>query len=136
MNDAQFKDVTLNVDQAVILAYAEMTDDFNPIHVDPVFAATTPLGGVIAHGTMSLNLIWQSISATFGEDAIGGALLDVKFVRPVRIGDTVRAGGSAVPAADGRHAVWVKNQDGVEVISGTLDLQGCAKEGGKVSRKG
>ncbi|MBK9129480.1 MAG: MaoC family dehydratase [Phycisphaerales bacterium] len=67
-----------------ILAYAEITGDYNPIHVDPEFAARSPMKGVIAHGTMSMNLLWQSIAATLGEDALRRTVLDVKFVRPVQ----------------------------------------------------
>ncbi len=57
----------MEIDQAAINAYARITDDFNPIHTDPTFAATTPMGGVIAHGTMSLNLIWQMAAQNFRE---------------------------------------------------------------------
>ena len=51
------QEISLRADRQAILAYAELTGDFNPIHVDPEFAAKTPMGGVIAHGTLSLNLI-------------------------------------------------------------------------------
>ena len=86
--------VRLRVDMPAILAYAEITGDFNPLHVDPVFAATTPMGGVIAHGTMSLNLLWQSIARTFGADVAAESAIDVRFARPVRVGDVVEAGGT------------------------------------------
>ncbi len=59
-------ETTLLADESGIRRYAELTGDFNPIHVDPEFAATTPFGGVIAHGTMSLNLIWQAAAASLG----------------------------------------------------------------------
>ena len=42
------------VDFQAILNYADVTNDYNPIHVDKEFAAKSPMGGVIAHGTMSL----------------------------------------------------------------------------------
>ena len=109
---------TLVVDQPAIDAYAAITDDFNPLHVDPIFAAATPMGGVIAHGTMSLSLIWRSIVESFGPEAAARATLDVRFLRPVRPGDTVSSGGS--PREDNSYAVWVKNQLGNAVIEGTL----------------
>lgn len=107
------------VTEEAILAYAALTGDRNPIHVDAAFAAATPMGGRIAHGTMSLNLLWQSVVATLGEDAAFGLELDIRFVAPVRIGDVVEAGGEALP--DG--TVWnvrVRNQRGEDVITGTL----------------
>lgn len=113
--------IRLSVDMAAILAYADITDDFNPLHVDPVFAASTPMGGVIAHGTMSANLILQSIVATFGRAATRGLTLDIRFAKPVRIGDALEAGGQP-EAETGTWRVWVRNQDGVAVIEGTATL--------------
>ena len=115
-------DVSLTVDQAKIRQYAEITDDFNPIHLDAEFAAKTPMKGVIAHGTMSMNLIWQAITGTFGMDAAGGAELDIRFIRPVRLGDVVTAGGEASSEGGGRFKVWVRNQAGEPVIEGTATI--------------
>ena len=114
--------VRLTVDMPAILAYAEVTGDFNPLHVDPVFAATTPMGGVIAHGTLSLNLLWQSIARSFGAAAAARSALDVRFARPVRVGDTVEAGGVETVPGSGRFEVWVRNQEGVAVIEGTAEV--------------
>ena len=113
--------VALAVDMPAIRAYADITGDYNPIHVDPAFAATTPMGGVIAHGTMSLNLVWQSIQATFGAEAAAAASIDVRFAKPVRVGDRVEAGGTETDTP-GRFEVWVRNQDGVAVIEGTATV--------------
>lgn len=114
--------VRLRVDMPAILAYADITGDFNPLHVDPAFAATTPMGGVIAHGTMSLNLIWQAIARTFGADAAARSAIDVRFARPVRIGDSLEAGGAESASRPGTFEVWVSNQDGVTVIEGSATL--------------
>ena len=117
----RLESITMKVDRAAILAYAGITGDFNPIHVDPEFAAKTPMGGVIAHGTLSLNLIWQSLAASFGTDALRGASLDIRFSKPVRDGDTVQAGGRLSEAE--LYDVWVRNQDGLNVIEGTARLK-------------
>ena len=119
--------ITMKVDRAAILAYAEITGDFNPIHVDAQFAATTPMGGVIAHGTLSLNLIWQSLAASFGPGALRGASLDIRFARPVRDGDTVQAGGRPSDVEPGLYDVWVRNQDELNVIEGTARLKAAAR---------
>lgn len=110
------------VDRDVIMRYAEITDDFNPIHVDEAFAATTAMGGIIAHGMLSLNLIWQSLGDTLGLAAKENVELSVRFTRPVRINDTVSAGGS-LESLEGRiYQVWVRNQSGETVIAGTASL--------------
>jgi len=118
MNTKELSTISCDIDMGAILDYAQITGDFNPIHVDPVFAATTAMGGVIAHGTLSMNLIWQLVSVNFGIDACRGASIDIRFARPVRVGDRVTAGGASRP--DGGYDVWVRNQEGVAVIDGTM----------------
>lgn len=120
--------VALKVDRQAILAYARITGDFNPIHVDPEFAARTAMGGVIAHGTLSLNLIWQSLAATFGSAAMRGASIDIRFTKPVREGDMVAAGGRRSADVPERYDVWVRNQDGISVIEGTAILLAAKEE--------
>lgn len=110
--------IAMTVDQAAILRYAALTNDFNPLHVDPAFAATTEMGGVIAHGTLSLGLIWQSLVATLGANAVLDLDLRIKFVRPVRVGDRVEASGERVAAGEG-YTVRVRKQDGTDIIVGT-----------------
>ncbi len=116
------QEISLRADRQAILAYAELTGDFNPIHVDPEFAAKTPMGGVIAHGTLSLNLIWQSLAATLGARALRGATLDVRFAKPVREGEEVVAGGARMGNGEAGYEVWVRNPQGVNVIEGTVRL--------------
>lgn len=107
------------IDRQSILLYAAVTDDFNPIHVDDAFAAQSPMGGIIAHGMLSLNLIWQSLRATLGQAGTRDIELAIRFTRPVRIDDVVTAGGSLSDPAARRYEVWVRNQSGETVIAGT-----------------
>jgi acyl dehydratase len=118
------------VDQPAIDAYASITGDFNPIHLDPAFAATTPMRGIIAHGTMSLGLIWQMIARNLGTCA-GATRMTVRFASPVRPGDRIVAGGSE--ESDGRLSIWVKNQKDEIVIHGHLEA-GPQAEGRKAAR--
>lgn len=132
--DARLRPVSLRVDRAAILRYADITGDHNPIHVDPEFAAKTPMGGVIAHGTLSMNLVWESLALSFGRAALRGAALEIRFVMPVREGDTVEAGGRVAGAAAGVYEVWVRNQKGETVIEGRAVLQ--AESGGARQQPG
>lgn len=107
----------LAVDETAIQRYARITGDYNPIHVDPGFAAQTEMGGVIAHGTMSLNLIWQMLEKALGRQALPSLELDIRFRRPVRPGDMLEAGGAWDETA-GAWRVRVSNQAGDAVIEG------------------
>jgi 3-hydroxybutyryl-CoA dehydratase len=120
----QLKTSTKHVDFDTIMAYAAVTNDYNPIHVDKAFAATSPMGGIIAHGTMSVALIWQALKNTLGIEALNRVHLEIRFVQPVRIDDDVTGGGEL---RDGTqppvYDVWVRNAKGQEVIKGTATVK-------------
>jgi 3-hydroxybutyryl-CoA dehydratase len=79
------------VGEADIIAFAEVTGDTNPVHLDAGYAATTSFGQRIAHGMLSAGYI----SAVLGTTLPGpGAIYlsqTLKFKRPVKIGDEVTA---------------------------------------------
>ena len=128
---------SLTVTARSIQTYAELTNDFNPLHVDAEFAARSPMGRQIAHGTMSLCLIWQSVQRTFGGQALSGIELDVRFVKPVHIGDTVTAGGNASTEHPGQWDVWVRGDDGVDRIVGLMRLaEACISKQGDSNGRG
>lgn len=118
----QLATVSLKVGMDEIRAYADLTDDYNPIHLDPAFAVTTPMGGVIAHGTMSICLLWQAIFRSFDAATLSAAELDVRFARPVRIGERLQAGGQRDVEDPGLYNVWVRADDGADRLAGTLRL--------------
>src|SRR5574337_490943 len=74
-----------------ILTFAAVTGDLNPAHVDEAFAQESIFGGKVAHGLLTASLI----SAVLGTVLPGpGAIYlsqDLKFRKPVRIGDTITA---------------------------------------------
>ena len=77
------------VSEANIVAFAEISGDRNPVHLDADYAATTMFKERIAHGMLSA----AYISAVFGMELPGpGAIYmsqTLKFKAPVKIGDTV-----------------------------------------------
>lgn len=79
------------VGEADVLRYAELTGDFNPVHVDEAAAAKSRFGTRIAHGMLSAGYV----SAVLGMDLPGpGAIYlsqQLRFTRPVKLGDTVTA---------------------------------------------
>jgi 3-hydroxybutyryl-CoA dehydratase len=79
------------VTEADILAFAGVTGDFNPVHVNEELAAASMFGGRIAHGMLSAGFI----STVFGTKFPGPGSIylsqTLKFKAPVKIGDTVVA---------------------------------------------
>lgn len=87
----QSADLVRIVGEADIIAFAAVTGDNNPVHLDAAFAATTSFGERIAHGMLSAGYI----SAVIGTQLPGpGAIYlsqSLRFKRPVKIGDEVTA---------------------------------------------
>lgn len=100
-------------------AYGELTFDFNPIHVDPEFAAKSPFGQCISHGTMALNLAIEACERSFG-DKVDLTGLKIRFARPMPVGQTLTAGGELVDAATGEYAIWVVLPDGTKTLEGAI----------------
>ena len=79
------------VSAATIVAFAEVSGDANPVHLDEDFAATSVFKGRVAHGMLAASYI----SAVIGMQLPGPGTIylsqALKFRRPVRIGDTVTA---------------------------------------------
>jgi len=90
---------------ADIEAFANVSGDHNPVHLDAEFAATTPFKGVIAHGMLSASFISAILGTTLpGEGTIylGQTL---KFLAPVRPGDTVRTVVTVKEIGDKRRVI-------------------------------
>ncbi len=77
------------VTEEMIESFAEVSGDFNPLHLDEDYAATTMFKGRIAHGMLSAAFI----SKVFGTVMPGKGSVYIsqtlRFLAPVRIGDTV-----------------------------------------------
>lgn len=74
-----------------VAAYAGLSTDDNPLHMDEEFAALTRTGGRVIHGMITASLI----SAIIGTRLPGPGCLwmaqDMRFLKPVRIGEHVHA---------------------------------------------
>lgn len=79
------------ITDADILMFAGVSGDTNPVHLNEEFAAGTAFQGRIAHGMLTASLI----STVLGTKLPGPGCIycsqTIKFLAPVRAGDTVRA---------------------------------------------
>ncbi len=107
-----------------IVAFAGVTLDTNPVHLDEEYAAATVFKGRIAHGMFSAGLI----SAVIGTKIPGeGAIYlgqSVEFHYPVRVGDTITATAVIKSFENGTMVLetTVQNQDGRTVVSGEAKI--------------
>lgn len=122
--------VEKRVTQEQIGKYAEAAGDFNPVHVDHEYAATTQFGGTIAHGMLIAALISEMMTGAFQERWLGNGRLKIRFKAPVLPGDEITAFGKvkSIKERDGGSrvtcSVGVRKQNGEMAISGdaTVDI--------------
>jgi acyl dehydratase len=84
-------EITKTIEQSDIDAFANVTGDHNPVHVDEEFARTTRFGRRIAHGMLTASLISAVLANKLpGEGSVylGQTL---QFVAPVFPGDEITA---------------------------------------------
>lgn len=120
-------ELTKQVTQDQINAYAEVSGDHNPIHVNPEAARTVGLDGTIAHGMLSMAFLGQLLTDRLAsQGAKGGyvARLRVRFQGMVRPGDTLTCRGALAKREGDRQTVdvWIDNQRGERVITGDADV--------------
>ena len=121
------------VSEADIFTFAGLTGDFNEIHTNAAFAASTQFGQRIAHGLLGLSLATGLIMRTGFLEGTVLAFREInewRFVKPFYIGDTIcaelnitetkslpRIGGGSIIAA-----ITVKNHGGEACQRGSLNL--------------
>ena len=112
------------VDQARIDAFADTTEDWQFIHVNPEMAKQTPFGGTIAHGFLTL-----SLASAMSYDAVkplDGVVMGVdygfdklRFLAPVPAGSKIRGRFKLLSAEDKGGGRWlIKHELTVEIEGG------------------
>ncbi|MBA7572365.1 (R)-specific enoyl-CoA hydratase [subsurface metagenome] len=113
---------TKTVSETDIYLYAGVSGDFNPAHINEEYAKKTFFKARIAHGMLSAGFISTVIGMKL--PGPGTVYLDqsLKFMAPVRIGDTITARAEIVEIMAKKNKVRLKttcaNQDGITVLEG------------------
>ena len=110
------------VTDELIRKFADVSGDFNPIHLDEEFAKNTRFGRRIAHGMLSGAFISAVLGYEFKERKIVYLSQTMKFVAPVFIGDTVTATATVTDIREDKPIVTletlVTKNDGEMVVKG------------------
>jgi len=114
------------ITEADIKAFAELSGDKNPLHLDDAFARRSRFGRPVAHGV----LVAGVISAVLGNVLPGPGAIYVsqtlKFLRPVFPGDTVTATVEVTAYREDKGIVTLQtictNQSGLTVVDGEAVL--------------
>jgi acyl dehydratase len=110
----------MTIDQERIDSFADATLDHQFIHVDPERAGSTPLGGTVAHGFLTLALL-PHLSRDIAPRpeglrmAFNYGLNKVRFPRPVKVGSEVRLHWKILAARQRLGRILVTAEATVEV---------------------
>ena len=110
------------ISESDVYAFAGVTTDFNPVHINKEFAKDSMFKQRIAHGMLSAGLI----SAVLGTELPGVNTIymnqSLSFLAPVFYGDTLTATVECKEKDDAKHRIIFKttvtNQDGKVVTDG------------------
>jgi acyl dehydratase len=110
------------ITDSVVRAFAELSGDFNPIHLDEEFAAKTRFGKRIAHGMISGALISAVLGYEFKERKVVYLSQTMKFIAPVFLDDTVTATATVAKIREDKPVVTLEtvcaNQAGETTLTG------------------
>lgn len=120
------------VTEADVVAFAGLSGDFNPLHVDEEFGKATPFGTRIAHGMLSVAMATGMANWLGVFEGTTLALMEqvIQYKSAVKFGDTLhlelRVADKKETSKPDRGVVTFKtqvcNQDGQAVIEGTWTL--------------
>jgi acyl dehydratase len=120
------------IQQIQLTRYAGASGDFNPIHQDEEFAKAAGMGGVFAHGMLSMGFVAQAVTDWAGAGRV--RKVGVRFAGLVRLKDTITCRGRvlAKSSKDDVHLVelevWAENQRGEKVVTGKATVALPARE--------
>ena len=116
----------MTVTAEMVAAYAKLTGDYNPLHLDESFAGKTRFGRLIAQGGIATGLLHALVAMEMPGAGTVFTKQSWNFPRPVYIGDTIRAEATVKsvhprrPMAD--IGFKVTNQGGEEVLTGEATI--------------
>jgi len=120
--------LTKRITREKIGQYEEILGIGNPVHFDEKYARSTPFEGIIAHGLMSAAYISESLIKVFPWEWVHHGEMEIRFLHPIRPGDTVQTQGRLKEKKSNEKGVFLKfdveckNQCGETVLQGTATV--------------
>ena len=114
------------ITEADIVIHAGQTGDFFPHHMDEEWCRTQPFKKRMAHGTLIFSVGVGMTASTINPRAMSYGYDRLRFIKPVFIGDTIRASATIKEKRDhprrASHGIVVEllevsNQDNENVLS-------------------
>lgn len=107
-------------------AYASASGDYNPIHLNPMFAKEAGFESCIVHGMLSMAFMADLIELNFPSAKFQVKKFKTRFRKVTFPGETLKVQGevkSITPEGDCVVSVWIENPKGET----TTDGEACLK---------
>jgi len=117
--------ITREVTDELIRAFADLSGDHNPIHLDNEFARSTRFGQRIAHGMLSGAFISAVLGNEFRDRKIVYLGQTMRFTAPTFIGDTITTTATVTHIREDKQIVTLSTQ--CRKQTGEITLTGEAK---------
>jgi 3-hydroxybutyryl-CoA dehydratase len=105
-----------------VYAFAGISGDFNPVHINKEVATASMFGERIAHGMLTASLISTVLGTKLPAENTIYLSQNLKFLYPVKFNDTITARVEVVEKRDDKHIIklrtTVHNQHGTLVVDG------------------
>jgi acyl dehydratase len=109
----------ITIDQGRIDGFAQVTEDHQWIHTDPLRASAGPFGTTIAHGYLTLSLVAplmeQLLQVRGASMAVNYGLERVRFPSPVPVGSVLCARAEVLSVGDVAGGLQLVNRITVEI---------------------
>lgn len=118
------------VSKEKVAAFAEISGDHNPIHLDETYAATTPFGGCIAHGIFTAGFVSAAIATRLPGPGAIYISQNLSFRAPVMIGAVVETSIEVTELIERGRRCKLKCEcrvDGKLVLEGEAEVKALAK---------
>jgi 3-hydroxybutyryl-CoA dehydratase len=115
-------EVSKTITDEDVRAFAELTGDRNPVHLDEEYAAATRFGRRIAHGMLGASLVSAVLAGELPGPGSVYLSQTLRFTAPVFLGDTVTARVTVRHVREDKPVVTLEtvctNQRGERVVEG------------------
>ena len=132
LNIGDSAEITRTIEQSDVQAFADVTGDHNPVHLDEAYAQTTRFGRRIAHGMLTASLISSVLANKLPGEGSVYLSQTLQFVAPVFPGDEVTARVTVTDVRESRgivklETVCVNQRDEIVLRGEAVVLANAAK---------
>jgi len=122
----QKENFSTKITESMVDEFSEFSGDFNPLHIDNEYAASSTFGKRIVHGMLLASFFSRLVGMYLpGKNAIYFSQ-NLNFVGPCYIGDKVTVQGEIIDKSEATKIIKlktsIKNQEGTSLIEGTSQI--------------